>query len=476
MALPIRFRLTLWYLGLLSFTLLLWGGGTHLLLHRSQRAHSEESLQQTWDGFSDFIAGEASEDPSLSALAIAREVVAEYRSRGWSAAVYDVAGRRVAPALDAAANRDSAVDLPPALPPRHRTPFGAVREGGAVVARTLVAPIQIRGESFYLLVARPAEEEQEVLEQLRDALLLSAPVIILLAGIGGYLLAVRALAPVDAMSREALRIGAGNLEARLPVSEPGDELGRLAAVLNDLLSRLQGAFERQRQFMADASHELRTPVAVIRGEAEVALSRRERSAPELREALQITGDEAARLTRIVDDVFTLARADAGQYALSPDDFYLDELLQECSRAVRTLTATAGVELACDAPTEAPVRADEGLVRRMVLNLLDNAIKHSPVGGTVFLSLRSEVTGYRIVVRDTGAGIPPAVQPHIFERFVRADAARTRGGRRDGAGLGLAIARWVAEAHGGSLSLVASGPQGTEFAATLPIAPDSHPSL
>lgn len=470
MSLPIRYRLTLWYVALLSVTLLLWGGGTHLLLQQSQRDYAEDSLRQTWSGLEQFLVGEAREAPRLSPVAIAREVVAEYRSRGWAAAVYDATGRRVAPAASAPLDSAAVLDLPVVLDRRNAAGFGTLRTDGEVTARTLASTVQIGAQPFTLLVARPTEEEQEVLGELRAALLLSAPVILLLAAVGGYLLAVRALAPVDAMSREASRIGAGNLESRLPVREPGDELGRLATVLNDLLSRLQRAFEQQRQFMADASHELRTPVAVIRGEAEVALSRQERSAAELREALEVTGDEAARLTRTVEDLFTLARADAGQLPLSPGDFYLDELLQECSRAVRSLAASAGVELICDTPEEAPVRADEGLVRRMVLNLLDNAIKHSPAGGMVRISLRRESADYGIVIRDTGEGIPPEVQPHIFERFVRADAARTRGGRRDGAGLGLAIARWIAEAHGGSLDLVKSGPCGTEFAASLPVSP------
>lgn len=458
----IRLRLTLWHVALLTLTLAVWGGGTHALLQRSQRSHAVGTLRETWDGFARLVQTETREQPDASAVDVVREVVVEYRSRGWAAGVYDARGRRVAPT-----DADSALALPVWLRRGNAAGFGVVRDRGEVIARTFAAPVRIGGQPLTLVVARPTEEEQEVLEELRDAFLFSAPVILLLAGAGGYLLAVRALAPVDMMSGEASRIGAGNLHTRLPVRDPTGELGRLAAVFNELLARLEEAFERQRQFMADASHELRTPVAVIRGEAEVSLSRDDRTPGELREALQIAGEEATRLTRIVDDLFTLARADAGQYALLTEHFYLDELLHECARAVRTIAADARVEVRCDAPEEALIHADEGLVRRMVLNLLDNAIKHSHTGGTVRLSLRRTAGEYRIRVRDAGDGIPPEVQPHIFERFVRADMARTGGGRRSGAGLGLAIARWVAEAHGGRLDLTGTGPEGTEFGATFP---------
>jgi len=253
-----------------------------------------------------------------------------------------------------------------------------------------------------------------------------------------------------------------------------------AAVFNNLLSRLAASFEQQRRFMADASHELRTPLSIVSGEAEVALSQVSRSTEDLRESLYIVHDEGRRLTRIVEDLFTLARADAGQYKLASQDFYLDEIIAEAAHSVRTLVAERGLTLQCDATIEMPFRGDENLLRRLILNLLDNAIKHSTSGGKVIVLCERRRSEYQVSISDTGRGIPPEAQPHIFERFFRADRARTRttsdrlhdngnNGQVSGAGLGLAIAQWIAEAHKGTLVLLHSDSSGTVFQFKLPVA-------
>jgi signal transduction histidine kinase len=210
----------------------------------------------------------------------------------------------------------------------------------------------------------------------------------------------------------------------------------------------------------------------MRSETEVALSQRERSNGELRESLAIVKDETRRLTHIVEDLFTLARADAGQYKLTSKEFYLDELAAEVARSIRTLVAERGLILHLDATQEMPIRGDENLMRRLLLNLLDNAIKHTPGGGAVNISCKREALSYVITVSDTGLGVPAEAQPHIFDRFYRADSARSRGeddgaGLTSGAGLGLSIARWVAEAHSGTLELLHSSDTGSVFQLILP---------
>jgi two-component system, OmpR family, sensor kinase len=297
-----------------------------------------------------------------------------------------------------------------------------------------------------------------------------------LASGGGYFLARKSLAPVVAMSSQAGRIGAANLHQRLAVQNERDELGHLARSFNDLLDRLGQSFERQRRFMADASHELRTPVAILRGESEVALSLQARSPEEYRESLSVLHQEAERLTHIVEDLFTLTRADAGQYPLQPRDFYLDELIAECVHSARTLALAKKISLALDGAAEAPIHADESLLRRMILNLLDNAIKYTPEGGKVAVECSREGEEYALRIMDTGTGIPAELRPRIFERFFRADKARSRsesdGG---GAGLGLAISRWIAEAHQGRLELTRSDTTGSVFTAYLPVNPRSTAS-
>jgi two-component system, OmpR family, sensor kinase len=229
---------------------------------------------------------------------------------------------------------------------------------------------------------------------------------------------------------------------------------------------------------------LRTPVAVMLGEADIALSQALRPEEEYRDALAAVRDEGRRLSRIVADLFLLARADAGQRPLQRREVYLDELVTECVRAARALAAARGTTITytpapppvltddgLDADPEAdwPIEADEELLRSLVMNLLDNAIKHSPPEAAVTVRLDRDPASYRITVSDTGPGIPEGARAKVFERFFRVDVARAReaGSDSGGAGLGLAIGRWIAEAHGGTLELAESSPAGSRFRITLP---------
>ncbi|HET9797576.1 MAG TPA: HAMP domain-containing sensor histidine kinase, partial [Gemmatimonadaceae bacterium] len=256
------------------------------------------------------------------------------------------------------------------------------------------------------------------------------------------------------------------LHERVAVPNPRDELGRLAGVLNDLLERLDRSFEEQRRLMADASHELRTPVAIISGEAELALSRDGRSPTELRQALERVGAESARLKDIVDDLFLLARAEAGDPIMVPREVYLGEVAADSVRAVRSLAEQKRVALSFTGSEDLPFQGDEALLRRLFVNLLDNAIKYTPSGGDVTLSAERRNGDYLVTVADTGPGIPAEAQPHIFDRFYRSDRDR-RASATSGAGLGLAIASWVAQTHGGTVSLESSTSAGSRFAVRFP---------
>ena len=321
-----------------------------------------------------------------------------------------------------------------------------------------------------IVVGQSLATISEQLQQLRSIFLIVIPAALLWAGLGGSLLARRSLAPVVAMAEHARRISSENLNARLPVVNEHDELGRLAMTFNDLLERLETSFDQQRQFMADASHELRTPLHVIRTADEVTLGQAHREESEYRDALVMIGEQTRRLTRIVEDMFTLARADAGHRELTPTDFYLDELVAETARAAEVLAKNKNIHIEAQQGSEALYRGDEGLLRQMLLNLLDNAIRHTPGGGQVMITLAQNNAAFEINVSDTGRGIPPEAQPHIFERFFRVDKARARTEQATGggAGLGLSIARWVAEAHQGQLALRHSDASGTSFTVTLPL--------
>jgi signal transduction histidine kinase len=279
------------------------------------------------------------------------------------------------------------------------------------------------------------------------------------------------------MAARAAEIGAATLHERLPIVAQ-DELGRLACVLNDLLDRLERSFAQQRRFMADASHELRTPTAILRTEADVTLSRTDRTQDEYRESMTVVQDASRRLTRIVDDIFLLARADAGHLNGQAAPIYLEDVVHDAIRAVRPIAERRGVHIALRDVVEAPFHGDEDLLGRVLLNLLDNAIKHSPERATIDVSMHHRAGRYEISVVDAGEGIPAAAHERVFERFFRVDTARARAENTatSGAGLGLSIGRRIAEMHGGRLELVSSRPGHTEFRLSLPAsaaAPDTR---
>ena len=347
---------------------------------------------------------------------------------------------------------------------RGRIWFGRLDGFGEDGARVAVMPVRIGDREYFVAVAEPLHEMIEQIEAIRRIFYFGLPTTLLVAGIGGFLLAKKSLSPVVVMSDQAKHITATNLQERLKVRNPGDELGRLAGVFNEMLSRLEHSFENMRQFMADASHELRTPLSIIRGEADVSLSQ-DRNESEYKESLAIIQDEARRLSRIVDDMLALARADAGQHPVRASEFYLNDLVEEACRSMHVLAARKGVTLTLAPAEDLPFHGDEDMLRRLILNLVDNAIKYTPVGGSVFVKTEATRPLVKIIISDTGAGIPVEAAPHVFERFYRADTARSRAD--GGSGLGLAIAKWVAEAHNGSIDLTTIPGSGSTFTVSLP---------
>ncbi len=414
-----------------------------------------------------------SHGPDAPRLAV-QEAIVEHHYRDHVFAVFDPSGGMLASSQDLP-NQESAPKLFSSgsfreLRERAGSPdqhFGNVK-GGRSGYRGVARKFTLKGQLYTLVILQALHPQNEMLEEVRVTFAWVIPIAIFLASLGGYFLARKSLAPVVAMSSQAGRISAKNLHERLPIQNAKDELGRLAASFNDLLERVDQSFERQRRFMSDASHELRTPAAILRGESEVALSRTERPAEEYRESLAVLHAEAQRLTQIVEDLFTLTRADAGQYPLSPHEFYLDELVADCTHAARSLASAKQISLTCEVPEELPIRADEALLRGMILNLLDSAIKYTPAGGRVTVSCGRSGAEYALSVTDSGEGIPGDLQQRVFERFFRVDKARTRSEHDGGgAGLGLSIARWIAEAHHGRLILARSDSSGSTFSALLP---------
>ena len=430
-----RAQLTALYLAFFSLLFVLFSVFLYGELSRSLTAHLEGTLASEADTAAVLFPDELQEMHG-DAPAAAREVVNELKVRG---------------------------------------AFLTIREDSRVLAaspqfvsnpsdRSAMRTVQAGGRTYHIVVSAPLAWIQAELAVVRRAIVIALPLILALAGLGGYLLATRSLRPLGWMAEQARRITGNNLETRIEIDNAAEELSVLVTSFNELLSRLDQSFDTMRRFVADASHELRTPISVIRGEADVALSQ-ERSPAEYRESLAVVLDEARRLSRLVDDLLNLARADAGHVTLQPHDFYLNELLADCCRSVQGLASARGLALECLAGNDLQFTGDEPLLRRLVINLLDNAIRYTPSGGKVTAALKTAATSVQLRVSDTGIGIAPADAARVFERFYRAGEARSR--QDGGFGLGLAIVRWIAESHRGTVECVSDLGRGSTFTVTLP---------
>ena len=326
-----------------------------------------------------------------------------------------------------------------------------------MVGRHVVA----NGHAFVVLVLAamaPLEADQR---ELFGTLSVGIAAALMVAVLGGLLIGKLALRPLSAMAAQAAALGERNLTTRLAAPHPRDELGQLASAFNGLLGRLSSVLSSQRQFMADASHQLRTPVSVLRTTADVTLRQPHRPEHDYREAITIAAEQAVRLTKLVDAMFVLSRAEAGGRILRPEPVYLDEIIADCVRGLSVIAAERGVRVAATGDTDLPFVGDDDCLRQLFTNLLDNAVAHTRAGGLVTADTHVAERQIRVRITDHGEGIPVADRERIFERFTRLDQ------RRPGAGLGLPIARWMAEAHGGTLELDSSSSEGSVFVVTLP---------
>jgi heavy metal sensor kinase len=300
-------------------------------------------------------------------------------------------------------------------------------------------------------------------------LIVGLPLALGLAGLGGYFLARHALSPIERMARRAHEINAERLSARLDVENPHDELGHLASAFNETLGRLERSFDQLRRFTSDASHELRTPLTAIRSVGEVGL-RQEGSAEHYREVIGSMLEEAGRLTRLVESLLAIARADAGQIKLTRTAIVVLPFVREVGGLLEVLAEEREEHLSIDGDETARVQVDRSILRQILINLLDNAIKHSPVGGQISVRvLRSDTKTVSIEVEDRGPGVSAEHRDRVFDRFYRVDEARSRD--VGGAGLGLAIAKWGAEAHGGRLELDCPPQGGCIFRLSVPLDAD-----
>jgi heavy metal sensor kinase len=343
--------------------------------------------------------------------------------------------------------------------------FATIELERGLFLRVMERPGRVQGLSVIIRVFRDETEMRRTLREIVEVSLLGFALAGALAAIGGYLIATRSLRPLDAMARQARRITSESLSKRLPNPNPNDELGRLATVFNETLTRLQASFAELQRFTADASHELRSPLTALRAVGEVAL--RDGDDPALlRETISSMLEEAERLTDLVDALLTLARMDAPEAHAASEHVNISELLKEIRDQFEVLADEKEQVLALRISQNPIVKADRTLLRLALVNLVHNAIRHSPPGSTVTLAVSSRGSSIDISVSDSGVGISPEYHEKIFERFFRIDKARSRSAGR-GVGLGLAIAKRAVERNGGQITLLSERDRGSVFRVELP---------
>lgn len=451
MKLSIRARLTLWYCSIVVVVLVTGGGVGAFVQFELAMNRLDDDLARsmaTLEGVMRTEFGEgltldgAAEEASIEVVVPDRTMVLK-RTDGTILRVWGLPmERRDVPSLRAAA-------------------FNGTLPLASGDVRVLSHYVEHAGHAYIAAVIAPLASLHAQHAEIMRATALGIMVALAVAAIGGWFIGRQTLKPLSRMANQAREINERNPTERLTAPPVNDELGDLATSFNELLDRLAAALNFQRQFMADASHELRTPVSVVRTATQVTLSQDIRTNDEYRESLAIIGEQATRLSRLVDAMFLLSRAEAHGIPLRPEFLNLDDLLSESTRALRVLAAQRRVTLATAGDEEVGFTGDDALLRQMVGNLLDNAIRHADPAGNVTAILERSRDHVILRITNDGEGIPPAHQSRVFERFVRL-------GDSEGAGLGLPIARWIAEAHGGTLMLEHSNPGSTTFVVTLPL--------
>lgn len=438
----VRFRLTLWYAGAMGLILLAFAIAVYVCTYRSLNAQVKSQIARDFASIEKLIRNDPGELGELDEHGVATLFRVDgsdklvYAASDWQRLGFDEAVSRIPPGKD---------------------------HGHAVIAdrryRIEIRTVADQGNIYRLAAATDEEAAQHALSDLTRILAIAAPLGLLAACVGGYFLAGRMLAPVAAIARKARQISAERLSERLPVDNPDDEFGELAQVFNHTLARLEDSFQRLGQFTADASHELRTPLTAMRSVGEVVL-RDNRDVAAYRDAIGSMLEEVDRLTRLVESLLHLTRADMGRTELRPELLDAATLVRDTVEHLRVLAEEKSQTLRLDLRSGLSVRADRDTLRQALINLLDNAIKYSPRGSTIDVALRAVHGRVEIAVTDAGTGISTDDQSRVFDRFYRADKGRARDG--GGVGLGLAIAKWAAEANDGRIEVESQVGCGSTF--------------
>ena len=456
--LSIGVRLTLWYLAIFALGELVFGAGMWFILRQNVYDMVDDDVESQIDDLKNLL--ELQKDAPLDKLRSEVNETYTIEHPGDYLAVYAEDGELI--------YRSKFLEAHPQM----LLPAGQIKQArvrnqklGHQHFRFVYESLEANGRTFTVEMGVPSDDAVQTLHLFRYYLLMFAPALLLVAAGVGYWMGRRALSPVDALVRTAREVGGANLSSRLQKLETGDELQRLSDTLNEMLDRIEKAFLRVTQFTADASHELRTPVSLIRTEAELAL-RRSRGETEYKESLRHILLEAERTTVLIEQLLALARADSGRETLHMQPVDLHQTLRDVVNSWQQVATIRDLQFSAKIDGEdALVMGDETMLRRLIDILLDNAFQYTPSPGRVLLRLEPSEDAIAIAVQDSGVGIAPEEQSKIFERFYRVDQARSRG--HGGTGLGLAIAHWIVTQHHGSIRVESQPGKGSTFRVELP---------
>jgi heavy metal sensor kinase len=457
----LRTRLTILYASLLAAALLLYAGGVSAFFLRNLRDQLDSSLHRDVET----VEGALSADPGGALQISSREGEADEGEldRGYFLEVWSADGKLLyrteqlhgqalgpVPTGGAGSGRQSAhsIRLPSGMRLRSISRVHHLATGNAVVVRLAVSEEPLWHE-FWAMVT---------------VLGIGLPATVILVAFTGYLVAARALKPVDSMAQRAAQITAEQLNERLQIVNPNDELGKLGAAFNAALARLERSFDQLRRFTADASHELRTPLTAIQSVGEVSL-RMPGDVSYYRDTIGSMLEETNRLTQLVDSLLTMARADAGRVQLHRSDVNLFQVVSETVGLLEVLAEEKQQDIQIDGNRSITVEADRTILRQALVNVIHNAVKYSPASGGIRIRIREAELDAIVEVLDSGPGIPREHRERIFERFYRIDKSRTRVG--GGAGLGLSIAQWAVVMHGGKIEVECETGPGAVFRIYLP---------
>lgn len=452
---PIRWRLTIWYALLFAATMLIFGVGLYGLLQ-----------QRLLEAFDDQLADQAS-----LVLAVIQTDTGELSVSGnidpgdddLFVRVFNLDGDVVA-GTPGAMGDDIRRTRPVAAALRGRTAFSHLSVDRERL-RIVTIPIRAGGSIIGALqVGLSPDDVNEALSEVTSVLAVTGPLALLVAVIAGYYLAGRALRPVATITDLAANIGGDDLHARLDLTLPNDEIGRLAKTFDLMLARIEDAFERQRRFTGDAAHELRTPLSLMRSQVDLALAR-PRSSQEYQEALHSLSGDLERLTDLVATLLALARADAGHLTADREALDLADTVSAIVDQYAAVAEDQGITLR-EKTVPTSIQADGDLLLQALVNLVDNALVHTPPGGTISIGCRRNGVSAELWVEDSGEGIPREHHTRVFDRFYRVDPGQGRD--HGGAGLGLPMCAAIAEAHGGAISLISNPGEGTRVTMRLPI--------